>query len=126
MTDPDFYMAPDDATPPLEVRRCYVRQVLRSNKGEGFLLVRLEPPLGPARAPLEEVILISSDPGQALVPIERWPVPVYVDEILNQSVRDTGIVLPQDVRIVWWAWLYASLADAQRAIQGLEDAERRL
>jgi len=96
-------------------------EVLRTIRGSSgpMLVVRMSPPIigqqfGLGGRDLEVVILAPRLEGYTIIPITKWPTPVYVVLPLVDWAN-LDVLGDADYRLIMWAELYPTMKDAEEA-----------
>ena len=106
-TQIDFYLAAYEPAHAFETKACFIKQRLVAKNRDDYLLVKVIPPFeyenGTVKA--DEVVIGVRFQGDTLFPINRWPMHVYVCDVLDNE-SSSGEVLAKDLSIQYWGELY--------------------
>jgi hypothetical protein len=92
-----------------EPRKCFIMRLLRGDRRNGYLLVRIDPPLigqtfGLGGCDIHEVVLATRHLGDALPP-NQWPLFVHVARPLV-ALEGRDVVHEGELEPIAWAELY--------------------
>ncbi len=119
---PDFYLGSTETTPPIEPRKCFILERLRSVWGRDLVRVKLDPPI--VKAPfwpnvsdeLEEAVLQARFEGQNIDPVSEWPLAVHIAKIIHDKIKGSGFIGRGDVRVEYWGEIYRTVEEAEKWI----------
>jgi hypothetical protein len=91
---------------------------LRDPVRDDYMLVEIEPVLigqrfGLGNRDISRLILSTRVQGYTLFPITKWPSPVYVARILDETILQTFSFVKEQVELIAWATLYRTLEEAE-------------
>ncbi len=116
---PDFYLTTAGEYRPLALpRACSAVERFQDGIRDDYMLVEIEPPLAgrECRLPQQEVVsqllLASKWRGLTLFPVSKWPMPVYVMVILDETIMEAKSFRPHQVRMIAWGTLYETVEEA--------------
>jgi hypothetical protein len=122
MGQPDFFLASSEGYN-LEIpRECFRVKRMKGEERDDFLLVDVHPPLGPEITKdktkiADKVILASRLGGFSLFPLSKFPIPVYVVAVLDETWIQ-GDFIPMKARWMFgWGELYRTSEDAIESVR---------
>ncbi len=120
--EPDFYFASSDVRPDDDLampRKCWRIKRLQGDVRDDYLLIRLDPPiigqpLGLGGKDLHMVLVTTKDRTASLFPIQRWPVLIYVLQLLIDDAESRDVIHDEEFALLGWAELYRTEEAARR------------
>lgn len=112
VSQPDFYLFSTEGYHLNDqVRHCFMRQRLHSDRPDGFLLCDISPPLigqqfGLGEEDISQVLMAIRYEGSSLFPISEWPLDIYVLRIINEHVHRQLEIKTEDYELIGLAELY--------------------
>ncbi|MFO0761712.1 MAG: hypothetical protein U0359_35040 [Byssovorax sp.] len=121
MGEADFYLIFSEGQPAEIPRACVRIKRVDGRATDGYLVVRIDPPLDGQRHRMGEhaldlVVLATRHKGTSLFPISKWPISVYVAKIL-ENAQNKNQLGKTDLEIIGWADLYKTREDAMAELR---------
>lgn len=104
----DFYLASYEPEHAFEPKACVIKKRLVAKNRDEFLLIKVIPPFEHENGMIkvDDVVISVRFQGDSLFPINRWPMHVYVCNVLNYENIINGRVYAKDLTIQYWGELY--------------------
>jgi len=115
---PDFYLTSTESDILKQPRKCYIIKKFKAEKREGFLLIKIDPPIigqnfGLGGNDIDYVALSHRHVGASLFPISEWPLHVFVARLLiNPDFVDKLLI--KDTQLIAWGEIYKTEEEAQQ------------
>lgn len=108
---PVFFLSADGEYAPLrDPRACWVEERMSDGYRDDYMRLQIEPsligqPFG-VTGDIDQLLISSKWEGTTLYPISRWPMPVYIFRILDETIIGTGSFLKGQVEMIAWGLIY--------------------
>lgn len=108
---PDFFLSSTEGYGLEKPRACFCIKKLRGRTYDGYLLVKIVPPIlgqqyGLGEKDIEYVVLATRHVGTSLFPVSEWPLCVHVARLLCDIENKTSLNAEKDLKVIAWAELY--------------------
>jgi len=98
-------------------RECWEIKRMRDAVRDDYMLISMEPPYresqGIGYRDIYQLVIAARFKGYSLYPITEWPCHVYVFASANPNIDAENEITPDQVRMVAWAMLFRTLAQAE-------------
>jgi hypothetical protein len=98
-------------------RECWEIKRVRVAARDDYMLISMEPPyrqpVGIGYRDVYKLIIAARFKGRSLYPVASWPCHVSVFLTATDEIAAAPEVRPDQIRVVAWAMLFATLAEAE-------------
>jgi hypothetical protein len=82
------------------------------------MLVEIQPallgqPFGLGDRDISQLLLSTRYQGYTLYPITKWPCPVYVARVLDDTILQTLSFTKEQVELIAWATIFRTIQEAE-------------
>lgn len=127
---PNFFLTTaGECTSPAAPRACWERQRVSDVARDDYMVVDIDPPLVDERPEaagytVPTLVVATRHRGLTLYPITGWPTYVYVGQILDPTIVQSGHFARGQVQLLAWGALYPTYEAAARAASRFESLEK--